>query len=238
MKKVRVKKTKIILPGALAETTMNSSENKLSSKDAANFKRLVKCHEEKQYKNGLRLAKQILANSKCAKHAETIAYRGMCLNGLGRQDEALEAVKTAIKCDLKCSLAWRAYGLVVRSERKYEEAVKCFRNALKIDKEDLDSWRDLSVLQIQMRDLDGLKESRQEICKLKPQRASWAGLAMSYHLTGDFDTALAILDGFRRNQSNVNREVVGQFMKQMFNKKVNYDYEHSELLLYQNMVIR
>ena len=36
----------------------------------------------------------------------------------------------------------------------------------------------------------------------------------------------------------VNREVVGQFMKQMFNKKVNYDYEHSELLLYQNMVIR
>jgi peptide alpha-N-acetyltransferase len=44
---------------------------------------------------------------------------------------------------------------------------------------------------------------------------------MSYHLLGDFDTANSILETFRSSQ-NVE----------------NYDYKHSELLLYQNQVIQ
>lgn len=43
---------------------------------------------------------------------------------------------------------------------------------------------------------------------------------MSYHLLGDFEVANSILDSFRTNQM-----------------KGPYDYEHSELLLYQNMVL-
>ena len=215
-----------------------SSNKKLSAKEAGMYKKLVKCYEEKQYKNGLRLAKQILANSKCGSNAETIAYKGLCLNALERTDEALEAVKLAIKSDLKSSLAWRAYGIVTRSQRKYEESVKCFRNTLKIDKNNLENWRDLSVLQIQLRDLEGLKESKHAICELKPTHRAMAGLAMSYHLTGEFSMALKLLEDLCQKQKNVNRELVGEFMKKMFNKKNHYDIEHSELLMYQNMVIR
>ena len=128
--------------------------------------------------------------------------------------------------------------MTVRSERKYEEAVKCLKNALKLSRDDLDCWRDLSVLQIHMRDLEGFKESRQAICQLKPtQRSSWVSLALSYHLTGDFSTALDMLQTFTSSQP-ANRELVGQFMKKMFRNKINYDYEQSELLLYQNMIIR
>ena len=218
---------------------MSEDSTKMSSKDINTFKKLAKCYENKQFRNGLRFAKLILANPKCVNHAETIAYKGMCLNGIGRNEEALNVVKTAIKSDLKCPLAWRAYALVVRSERKYEEAVKCFKNALKLDRENLDNWRDLSVLQIHLRDLESLKESRQTICQLKPDlRASWAGLAMSYHLTGDFEQAREILSNLTQRQGQVDRGVVSQFMKHMFNKKMSYDYEHSELLLYENMVIR
>lgn len=43
---------------------------------------------------------------------------------------------------------------------------------------------------------------------------------MSYHLLGEFEMANSILDTFRLNQM-----------------KGPYDYEHSELLLYQNMVL-
>lgn len=43
---------------------------------------------------------------------------------------------------------------------------------------------------------------------------------MSYHLLGDYEMANSILDAFRTNQM-----------------KGPYDYEHSELLLYQNMVL-
>ena len=203
------------------------------------LKRLGKCYEEKQFKSGLRLAKQILGNSRTSKHVETLSYKALCLTGLGRGEEALEVVRTAIKLDIKSPAAWRAYALTVRSQRKYDEAVKCFKNALKLNKEDLDCWRDLSVLQIHMRDLEGFKESRQAICQLKPtQKTSWVSLALSHHLSGEFDIALDMLDTFRSSQKHVDRELVGQFMKKMFSKKINYDYEYSELLLYQNMVIR
>ena len=42
---------------------------------------------------------------------------------------------------------------------------------------------------------------------------------MSYHLLKDYDMALKILEEFRKTQ-----------------KKTGYDYEYSELLMYQNMV--
>ena len=49
------------------------------------------------------------------------------------------------------------FGLLQRSDRKYDEAIKCYRNALKWDKENIQILRDLSLLQLQMRDLEGFK---------------------------------------------------------------------------------
>lgn len=46
-----------------------------------------------------------------------------------------------------------------RSDKKYDEAIKCYRNALKLDKDNLQILRDLSLLQIQMRDLEGYRVS-------------------------------------------------------------------------------
>ena len=65
-----------------------SADNMMSSKDVNTFKKLAKCYENKQFRNGLRFAKLILANSKCVNHAETNAYKGMCLSGIGRNEEA------------------------------------------------------------------------------------------------------------------------------------------------------
>jgi peptide alpha-N-acetyltransferase len=54
------------------------------------------------------------------------------------------------------------YGLLQRSDKKYDEAIKCYRNALKWDKDNLQILRDLSLLQIQMRDLEGYRVSKIE----------------------------------------------------------------------------
>lgn len=55
------------------------------------------------------------------------------------------------------SPGWHVYGLLQRSDKKYDEAIKCYRNALKWDKDNLQILRDLSLLQIQMRDLEGYR---------------------------------------------------------------------------------
>ncbi|RXM33699.1 Ras-related protein Rab-33B [Acipenser ruthenus] len=54
--------------------------------------------------------------------------------------------------------SWHIYGLLLRSDKKYVEAIKCYRNALKLDKDNLQILRDLSLLQIQMRDLEGYRQ--------------------------------------------------------------------------------
>jgi len=69
----------------------------LPPKEAAAFKRLMKCYEDKQYKNGLRFTKQILGNSKTSDHGETLAVKGLLLLGLNKKEEALDSVKKRAK---------------------------------------------------------------------------------------------------------------------------------------------
>jgi len=146
--------------------------------------------------------------------------KGLILNCLGRKEEAYENVRKGLTNDLKSHVCWHVYGLLQRSDKKYNEAIKAYRNALKWDKDNMQILRDLSLLQIQMRDLEGYKDTRHQLFSLRPtHRASWIGFAMSYHLLKDYDMALKILEEFRKTQ-----------------KKTGYDYEYSELLMYQNMV--
>lgn len=43
---------------------------------------------------------------------------------------------------------------------RYDEAIKCYRNALKWEKDNIQILRDLSLLQIQMRDLEGYRVNK------------------------------------------------------------------------------
>ncbi|CAH1123694.1 unnamed protein product [Ceutorhynchus assimilis] len=199
------------------------SSNPLPPKENALFKRILKSYEHKQYKNGLKFAKQILTNAKFQEHGETLAMKGLTLNCLGRKEEAYEHVRRGLRNDLKSHVCWHVYGLLQRSDKKYDEAIKCYRNALKWEKDNIQILRDLSLLQIQMRDLEGYRDTRYQLLMLRPiQRASWIGYAMSFHLLEDFKNALSILDTFLDQQQRLNI----------------IDYEHSELVLYQNQVIQ
>ncbi|XP_068907663.1 N-alpha-acetyltransferase 16, NatA auxiliary subunit isoform X2 [Tenebrio molitor] len=199
------------------------SSNPLPPKENALFKRILRCYEQKQYKNGLKFAKQILSNPKYTEHGETLAMKGLTLNCLGRKEEAYEYVRRGLRNDLRSHVCWHVYGLLQRSDKKYDEAIKCYRNALKWEKDNMQILRDLSLLQIQMRDLEGYRDTRYQLLMLRPtQRASWIGYAMSFHLLEDYKNALNILETFLDQQQKGN----------------NYDYEHSELLLYQNLVIQ
>uniref|UniRef100_A0A8C9ZAZ0 N-alpha-acetyltransferase 15, NatA auxiliary subunit a n=1 Tax=Sander lucioperca TaxID=283035 RepID=A0A8C9ZAZ0_SANLU len=184
----------------------------------------LRCYEHKQYRNGLKFCKQILGNPKFAEHGETLAMKGLTLNCLGKKEEAYELVRRGLRNDLKSHVCWHVYGLLQRSDKKYDEAIKCYRNALKWDKDNLQILRDLSLLQIQMRDLEGYRETRYQLLQLRPaQRASWIGYAVAYHLLEDFEMAAKIVEEFRKTQQTSPDKV---------------DYEYSELLLYQNQVLR
>ncbi|KAG7273608.1 LOW QUALITY PROTEIN: hypothetical protein CRUP_011037 [Coryphaenoides rupestris] len=196
----------------------------LPPKENALFKRILRCYEHKQYRNGLKFCKQILSNPKFSEHGETLAMKGLTMNCLGKKEDAYDLVRRGLRNDLKSHVCWHVYGLLQRSDKKYDEAIKCYRNALKWDKDNLQILRDLSLLQVQMRDLEGYRETRYQLLQLRPaQRASWIGYAVAYHLLEDFEMAAKIVEEFRKTQQTSLDKV---------------DYEYSELLLYQNQVLR
>ncbi|KAG4958369.1 hypothetical protein JHK87_035002 [Glycine soja] len=63
--------------------------------------------------------------------------------------------------DLKSHVCWHVYGLLYRSDREYWEAIKCYRNALRIDPDNIEILRDLSLLQV-----DKLVYKEQEVSLL------------------------------------------------------------------------
>lgn len=211
----------------------------LPAKQNGIFKKILKCYDYKQYKMGLKLAKQILSNPETADHGETLAMKGLILNCMGKKDEAFEYVRRGLKNDLRSHVCWHVYGLLQRSEHKYDEAIKCYRNALKHDKDNITILRDLSLLQIQMRDLEGFRDTRYQLFMLRPaQRVSWLGFATSYHLLKNHELAIKILDEFRKSQQANNQSGASQSGENTSTSpQVPIDYEQSELLLYQISIL-
>ncbi|KAL3528807.1 hypothetical protein ACH5RR_008129 [Cinchona calisaya] len=167
----------------------------LPSREANLFKVIVKSYESKQYKKGLKAADTIL--KKFPNHGETLSMKGLTLNCLDRKTEAYELVRRGLKNDLKSHVCWHVYGLLYRSDREYREAIKCYRNALKIDPDNIEILRDLSLLQAQMRDLDGFVETRQQLLSLKPNhRMNWIGFAVAHHLNSNGSKAIDILEAY------------------------------------------
>ncbi|XP_073048390.1 N-terminal acetyltransferase A complex auxiliary subunit NAA15-like [Primulina eburnea] len=167
----------------------------LPPKEANLFKLIVKSYETKQYKKGLKAADAIL--KKFPDHGETLSMKGLTLNCMDRKSEAYELVRLGLKNDLKSHVCWHVYGLLYRSDREYREAIKCYRNALKIDPDNIEILRDLSLLQAQMRDLAGFVETRQQLLTLKPNhRMNWIGFAVAHHLNFNGSKAVDILEAY------------------------------------------
>lgn len=167
----------------------------LPPKEANLFKLIVKSYETKQYKKGLKAADAIL--KKFPDHGETLSMKGLTLNCMDRKTEAYELVRLGVKNDIKSHVCWHVLGLLYRSDREYREAIKCYRNALRIDPDNLEILRDLSLLQAQMRDLSGFVETRQQLLTLKPNhRMNWIGFAVSQHLNANASKAVEILEAY------------------------------------------
>lgn len=197
----------------------------LPAREQAMFKRILKYYEQKQYKNGLKACKYILSQPKFAEHGETQALKGLTLNCLDRKVEAYELVKKGLRNDMTSHVCWHVYGLLYRSDKNYTQAIKCYRSALRFDKENTQILRDLSLLQVQMRDLKGYKITRHSLLLVRPQqRQSWLGYAISLHLLGHGDEALKVITAYEKTQSD-------------HDKSGGPDYEQSELVMYRARIL-
>jgi N-alpha-acetyltransferase 15/16, NatA auxiliary subunit len=194
---------------------------KLSTREQNLFRQVVRNYEEKQYKRGLKAAEQIL--KKNPRHGDTMAMKALILNAQGKTDEAFALGKEALTVDMKSHICWHVYGLLYRTNKNFEEAIKAYRFALKLEPDSSQIQRDLAILQIQMRDYQGYVQSRLSMLQQRPQlRQSWTGLAIAHHLAGNLAEAENILKTFEETLKTPPPKT---------------DVEHAEAIMYRNMII-
>lgn len=122
--------------------------------------------------------------------------KGLVLSGMSKREEAHALAKLALRSNVASTVAWHVYGLLHRADRNYEEAIKCYKNALRLDPTGQPQvLRDLAQLQIQTRDLSGFVDSRASILATQAEgQHNWTALAVGYHLAGAPALAVAVLD--------------------------------------------
>ena len=149
--------------------------------------------------------------------------KALILNSQGHSEDAFALAKTALKNDMKSHICWHVYGLLYRSVKNFEESIKAYRFALKLEPNSSQIQRDLALLQIQMRDYQGYIQSRRAIVTSRSHvRQNWTALAIAQHLAGQLVDAERTLTAFEDT------------VKSPLSKS---DVERSEAILYQNTII-
>lgn len=180
-------------------------------------------------------------------HGETLAMKGLSTYFLDKKEEAHDLVKRGLKFDLTSHICWHVYGLIYRADKNYDQAIRCYRNALKYDKDNSQILRDLSLLQAQMRDFDGYEETRLQILLLKPSmQANWVAYAVSQHINGKPEKAFKVLKSYTTIQEReVQERATAQKKKAIKDKEAaaetdnnTANYENSELMLYTVTVLQ
>eukprot|EP01063_Lacrimia_lanifica_P017576 TRINITY_DN24627_c0_g1_i1.p1 TRINITY_DN24627_c0_g1~~TRINITY_DN24627_c0_g1_i1.p1 ORF type:complete len:711 (+),score=407.52 TRINITY_DN24627_c0_g1_i1:69-2201(+) len=170
----------------------------LNKKDDEKFKTVMRLYESKNPKNvkkALKTVEEILVSN--PDHGESIAMKGLILSlpPFKEKEKAYELVKQGVFKNFSSLVCWHVYGLLYRSDNNYVEAIKCYKQALRLDPNNMTILRDLSLLQLQARDLGSLADTRQTILQLKPQsKINWLLFAFAHHLQGNHECALCILD--------------------------------------------
>lgn len=149
--------------------------------------------------------------------------KALIISNQGQQEEAFALAKEALKNDMRSHVCWHVYGLLYRADKNYEEAIKAYRFALRIEPDSQPIQRDLALLQMQMRDYQGYIQSRSAMLQARPAfRQNWTALAIAHHLAGDLEEAEKVLTTYEDTLKTP--PPVG-------------DMEHSEAVMYKNAIL-
>ena len=149
--------------------------------------------------------------------------KALIINSQGNSEEAFALAKVALRNDMKSHICWHVYGLLYRSVKNFEEAIKAYKFALRLEPDSQQIQRDLALLQIQMRDYQGYIQSRRAILQTRTNlRQNWTALAVAQHLAGNLYDAERTLTTYEETLKM---------------PPPRSDLEHSEAVLYKNTII-
>ncbi len=130
--------------------------------------------------------------------ADVIAFKGLSLYSISKKADGIALGKDALRLSsLKSPTCWWVLGTMHRNEREYDDAVRCFLHATKLDPENATMLRDLAHVQLHTHDAHGALVSREKLLISKSTPGiNWVGYSIAYALAGSSDLASAVAAQF------------------------------------------
>lgn len=135
----------------------------LPKKESELFRQVLQLYETKQFTTGLKTVNQILDNfpdhggefsrsgtatahdpaavawpcrttaEQLSRPTESLAMKGIFLSCTGQKPLGYETVKRGVAKDSGSHIVWHVYALILRADKNFEEALKCYKKAVAIE---------------------------------------------------------------------------------------------------------
>ena len=117
------------------------------------------------------------------------------------RNEGLSLINKGLGFNIKSSICWRVKGLAHKSDRDYENAMKCYKKAHDYDNKNQRILTDLSSLQIQLKKFDDFKETRKKLWLLNQDKLNYISYFVSLYLDKQYQQCL----GFLNDEETLNK---------------------------------
>ncbi|GAA5837203.1 hypothetical protein JCM5353_001596 [Sporobolomyces roseus] len=206
--------------GALVENGSVPENRSLKPREAELFRDCLTKYENKEYTSGLEKVEEVLKVK--PDHGESLCMKGLFFCCLDKKPEGYEIIKRGVEKDSQSHIVWHVYAIALRADKRWEEALDCYKKACAIEKDSLNLLNDLSTLTVHLRRYDEYVDVRRSVLRTQPRyRRNWLALAVAQYLAKRYSDASLTLTHYE----NMLREVP------------DGDVEHGEVLLFHAQVL-
>jgi hypothetical protein len=127
---------------------------------------------------------------------------GFAYDILGRNTDAIEAYRQAIRIDPEYTQPWNSLGVIYSELGRINDAIEALRQAIRIDPKNDYAWQNLGSIYSNLgRHNDAIEAYKQPI-QIDPKNAmAWRGLGVAYLRSGNRNAAMTVVKELRRLNS-------------------------------------
>ena len=161
--------------------------------DNPEFQMALKEFDAKRYEKVEKLCDKMISKNPKDDHA--LALKGLNYHFLQKPKEGEQFLKDALKANFKSSVAWHFYAIFQKENGNYTQAMKSYNKALNFSPTNFNIIRDLSYMQLYLKQIDSFVETCKSGVDNKPgMLINWVELAFAYTLAKNYRSALSALN--------------------------------------------
>jgi tetratricopeptide (TPR) repeat protein len=176
-------------PSTIDETIAKAQHGRVNITPAKAIEMAGQLYSRGQYAQAERVCRQIIASRPANADAHNIL--GVSIAALGKMDEAIGALKRAVKINGQAASYHANLGEILRQAGRLDEAAKSIEEAIKLDPNNAQALNNLGIIQYERRQFAEAVKSYRKALELRPQMSeALNNLGNALRLTGDVDGAL------------------------------------------------